>query len=65
MSNTNHAVQLQTIARGLKFWMWTVKGLHYLYSENKGVDQLVTLQLICVFVFVYSKSRGLTYDTYM
>ena len=28
------------MARGLKFWIWVVEGLHYLYSENKGADQL-------------------------
>ena len=37
-------------------------GLYYPRSENKGVDQLhstaqmVTVQLICVFVFAYAKS---------
>ena len=34
-SDTNQAVQLQEIARGLK-----VDGLYYLCSENKGADQL-------------------------
>ena len=33
------------------------RGLCYLCSKNKGADQpVVTLQLICVFVFVYLKS---------
>ena len=35
-SDTNQAVQLQKMARGLKFRM----GLYYLCSENKGADQL-------------------------
>ena len=37
-SDTNQAVQLQKMARGLKFRK--VEGLHYLCSENKGADQL-------------------------
>ena len=39
-SNTNQAVQLQKMARGLKFQIKKVKGLFYLRSENKGADQL-------------------------
>ena len=39
-SDTNQAVQLQKMARGLKFRIWIVEGLHYLCSENKGADQL-------------------------
>ena len=39
-SDTNQAVQLQKIARGLKFCIWKVEGLYYLSSENKGADQL-------------------------
>ena len=38
-SDTNQAVQLQKMARGLKFRIKKVKGLHYLRSENKGADQ--------------------------
>ena len=34
-SNTNLAVQLQKMARGLK-----LEGLYYPCSENKGADQL-------------------------
>ena len=40
-SDTNRAVQM--IARALKFQIWVVEvveGLYYLYSENKGADQL-------------------------
>ena len=39
-ADTNQAVQLQKMARGLKFWIKKVEGLHYLCSENKGADQL-------------------------
>ena len=33
-------VQPQKIARGLKFWIYEEEGLYYLFSENKGADQL-------------------------
>ena len=49
-SDTNQAVQLQKMARGLKFLIEKVEGLYCLCSENKGTDQL-----ICVFVFAYAK----------
>ena len=39
-SNTNQAVQLQKMARGLKFEIKKVEGLYYLFSENKSADQL-------------------------
>ena len=39
-SDTNQAVQLQKMARGLKFQIKKVDGLYYLCSENKGADQL-------------------------
>ena len=39
-SDTNSAVQLQKMARGLKFRIKKVEGLPYLCSENKGADQL-------------------------
>ena len=39
-SGTNQAVQLQKMARGLKFRIKKVEGLYYLCSENKGADQL-------------------------
>ena len=39
-SDTNWAVQSQKMARGLKFWIEVIEGLYYLYSENKGADQL-------------------------
>ena len=40
MSDTNQAVQLQKMARGLKFRIWKAEGLYYPSGENKGADQL-------------------------
>ena len=37
--DTNQAVQLQKMARGLKFQIKKVEGSYYLCSENKGADQ--------------------------
>ena len=39
-SDTKQAVQLQKIARGMKFWIYKEEGSYYLCSENKGADQL-------------------------
>ena len=39
-SDTNQTVQLQKMARCLKFRIQEVEGLYYLSSENKGADQL-------------------------
>ena len=39
-SDTNQAVQVQKVARDLKFRIWKVEGLYYMCSENKGADQL-------------------------
>ena len=39
-SDTNHAVQAQKIARGMKFRIEEVERLYYPCSENKGADQL-------------------------
>ena len=39
-SDTNRAVQLQKVARGLKFRIYKEKGLYYPCSENKDADQL-------------------------
>ena len=38
-SDTNQAVQLQKMARGLNFLIYKVEGLYYLCSENKDADQ--------------------------
>ena len=58
------------MARGLKFGIKEVEGLYYLCSENKGAVQLHGMhctaaqyvQLICAFVFAYSKGR-FSHDT--
>ena len=39
-SDKNQAVQLQKMARGLKFPIQEVEGLYYPCSENKSADQL-------------------------
>ena len=39
-SDTNQAVQLHKMARGMKCRIYKVEGLYYLCSENKGADQL-------------------------
>ena len=54
--DTNQAVQLQKMARCLKFRIKEVEGLNYPCSKNKGADQLRgTAKLICAFVFAYAK----------
>ena len=39
-SATNRPVQLQKMARGLKFWIELEEELYYPCCENKGADQL-------------------------
>ena len=42
---------------GLKFMIQEVEGFFNLCREKKGADwSAVTMQLICVFVFIYEKS---------
>ena len=54
--DTNQAVQLQKMARGLKFRIKKVEGLYYVCSETKAlISFAVTAKLICVFVFAYAK----------
>ena len=57
-SKTNQAIQLQKMAKGLKFRIEKVKGWYYLCSENKGADELCGY---CVFVFAYAK-RWFSHD---
>ena len=45
-SDTNQAVQLQKMARGLKFRIKKVEGLYYLCRENNGADQLRGYQVL-------------------
>ena len=54
-SDTNQAVQLQKMARGLKFRILKVEGSYYLCSENKGADQLRGYREadLRLFVFAY------------
>ena len=40
LTDTNQVVQLQNMARGLKFRNKEAEGLYFLYSVNKGADQL-------------------------
>ena len=57
-SDANQAVQLQKIARGLKFRIYEVEGLYYLCSENKGADQLRGYREADLRLFsAYAKSR--------
>ena len=39
-SETDQAVQLLEMTRGLKFWIMRVEVLYYPCSQNKGTDQL-------------------------
>ena len=55
-SDTNQAVQLQKMARGLKFRIKKVEGLYYLCSETKAMISFrVNPKLICIFVLAYAK----------
>ena len=40
MSDTNRVVELQQMARSLKFRIEEVEGLYYLCGKNKDADQL-------------------------
>ena len=54
-SDTNRAVQLQKMARGLKFRILKVEGLYYVAKTKALISLAVTAKLICVFVFTYAK----------
>ena len=58
-SDTNQAVQLQKMARGLKFRIKEVDGLYYLCNGSKSADQLrsnrTADQRLCF--LAYAKSR--------
>ena len=54
-SDTNQAVQLQKMARGLKFKIKKVEGLYYVVKTKALISFAVTAKLICVFVFAYAK----------
>ena len=50
-SDTNQAVQLQKIARCLKFWIHKVEELYYPCSENKGADLRLCFRICIMLVF--------------
>ena len=64
-SDTNLSVQLQKMARSLKFRFYEEEELYYLSSKNKGADQLCSyctadLQLcfcICQIRFSHDKAH--------
>ena len=51
-SDTNQAVQLPKMARGLKE---KVEGLYYLTKTKALISFAVTAKLVCIFVFAYAK----------
>ena len=69
-SDTNQAVQLQKMARGLKFWIKKVEGSYYLYSENNGADQLRdfreadTRLCFCICIMLVLSRHGSDYFAY-
>ena len=56
-SDTNRAVQLQKMVRGLKFRNEKVEGFYYLCSENKGADQPRGYREadLCLYFCIYAK----------
>ena len=53
--NTNQTVQAQKMVRGLKFWIYKVEGLYYLYSEIKDADQPSSRYAL---LFLYMSKAG-------
>ena len=53
-SDTNQAVQLQKMARGLKFFRKRDRTI-YVAKTKALISLAVTAKLICVFVFAYAK----------
>ena len=56
-SDTNQTVQLQKMARGLKFRIYEVEGLYYPCSENKyrEADLRLCFRICKMLVFAYVK----------
>ena len=55
-SNTNQALQLHKMARGLKFWIRKYRNCTIYVAKTKAlISFAVTAKLICVFVFAYTK----------
>ena len=56
--DTNLAVQSQKMAICLKFWIKEVEGLFYLFSKNKGANQVCSYHEADLHLFfAYAKSR--------
>ena len=61
-SDTNQAVQLQKMARGLKFGFRNKRNCTIRVAKTKAlISFAVTAKLICVFVFAYAK-RWFSHD---
>ena len=54
-SDTKQAVQLQRMARGLKFRIYKEEGSYCVAKTKALISFAVTVKLICVFVFAYAK----------
>ena len=57
-TDTNQAVQLQKMARDLKFRIKKVEGLYYVAETKALISFVVTAKLICVFVFACMQNVG-------
>ena len=57
-SDTNQAVHLQKMARGLKFQIKKVEGFYYLCSKNKGADQLCGPRICSVSLCSHMQNVG-------
>ena len=55
-SGINRAAQPPKMARGLKFWIQKVEELPYEAKTKALISCVVTVQLICAFVFAYAKT---------
>ena len=56
-SATNQTVEPQKMARGLKFQIYEVEGLYYLFSKNKGANQMQGYCAADPGTFSYAKRR--------
>ena len=57
-SDTNQAVQLQKMDKGLKFRIEKVEGSYYLCSKNKGADHLQLPQRLSASLFSHMQNVG-------
>ena len=66
MSDTNQAVQPQKIVRILEFQILKVDASYYLWSENKGADQLCSFAYAdCWFSDAASQCFGFYINIYL